>query len=290
MQDKSLNIQVVGGLGNQLFSLAAGYVFASENQLDWRVDTTAIPFGSNRTRAYELDQLPLTFSRLNSLSRFQLTYGRFSRNLIRFGIKTSLVRMLENSDSLVGESLDPAIEMKKFHGQSIITGHFIHSNWFELAIKRGFPNKVEIRSPTKHFFKLDAEHNKENISVHVRIGDYLNLPELFPVISESYYLQCIDEIDETRPIIVYTDDRSNLERLFPQLVAKATIIRDQSADITPLETLKLMSQCRHLITGNSTFSTWAGLFAGNHAYSIFTPALHMNGNWFDHLPKNWKRR
>ena len=53
----SLEIQVVGGLGNQLHGLAAGMVLAKKLGLNLSVNSERVRFGSNMNRRPELEEV-----------------------------------------------------------------------------------------------------------------------------------------------------------------------------------------------------------------------------------------
>ena len=99
--------------------------------------------------------------------------------------------------------------------------------------------------------------------VHVRRGDYLKYPAIFPVLPLEYYAQpsimrC--GIGMKR-FVVCTDDpawvRSHFLPRFPSHDIELSTGSDAVHDLTRL------GECRWLITANSTFSVMAGILAGH---------------------------
>jgi hypothetical protein len=189
-----LEIKLVGGLGNQLYSIAAGLCLASRSNENFTFSPRALPFGSNKGRKYEFSQWehplgskykPPILGGLTAIIGSQLT---------RLGIKTNALKILENEHKFLGISQSPVTEISKYSDERVISGHFIHCGWFEMAKNFRFPNQLEIKAQSNSFRNVMKNFNSESISVHVRIGDFKNHLDLFPIIPEQYYLKCLEQI------------------------------------------------------------------------------------------------
>ncbi len=94
------------------------------------------------------------------------------------------------------------------------------------------------------------------ISLHVRRGDYVNNPVLFPC-DLDYYRKSIQCCNIARPtIIVCSDDiewcRANLPSAIPD---GATVLYSTYTD--PIQDFLVLMSARHQIMANSSFSWWA---------------------------------
>ena len=128
------------------------------------------------------------------------------------------------------------------------------------------------------------------MSIHIRRGDYVHLPDHHPTVSPAYH------IDATR----YITSRTAVERylIFSDDIewCKQTFGNEQ--DITYIEgeadyiDLYLMSMCKHNIIANSTFSWWGAWLNQNPDKIVVAPK-----DWFgpakagvdtkDLIPESW---
>ena len=110
-----------------------------------------------------------------------------------------------------------------------------------------------------------AEHigTRSSASIHIRRGDYVSnaaTQKVHGVCGLDYYykaLHILTEKTDVSHLFVFSDDlswtRDNLK--FPLPV---TFVQDTGPQ-HPCEDLYLMSQCKHNIIANSSFSWWGGL-------------------------------
>lgn len=140
--------------------------------------------------------------------------------------------------------------------------------------------------------KYTETHLKNSAFLHIRHGDYLNLPYFHFIQPISYYSYCINELlrnkSDIEYIYVFSDDIEwvKSQELFSK---KKFIIIDSCGD--ELEDITFMSLCKAgAICANSTFSWW-GAFLG--AYSerskIFVPKkwINLSHKIEDLFPKDW---
>jgi hypothetical protein len=131
----------------------------------------------------------------------------------------------------------------------------------------------------KNKVKIDFD-NETIISVHFRLGDYKQLQDFHPILSEKYYSNSIslilDEIAFNRiykktQILYFCEEQDvedvdktikNLQILFPSLKFNRA-----SPLLEDWEQMILMSLCNHNIIANSTFSWW-GAYLNNNLEKI----------------------
>jgi hypothetical protein len=130
----------------------------------------------------------------------------------------------------------------------------------------------------------------DTISMHFRIGDYVKIQNIHPIMAREYYNNSLDfikkkhvttkfnvlyfcednDIDEVNLIINY------LQEEYPEF----KFIRADSS-LEDWEQLLLMSCCNHNIIANSTFSWW-GAYLNNYKNNI----VCYPSTWFGPASKN----
>ena len=121
---------------------------------------------------------------------------------------------------------------------------------------------------TRHSTFLALPHKT---ALHVRRGDYLDLPELYLPLSARYYEQAMALCEP--PYVVFSDDIAWCRSNFPS----TCYFMEGNLD---WEDLFLMSTCDAVITANSTFSWWgAWLSTGRRLYprQWFGPEMKNQG-------------
>jgi len=108
------------------------------------------------------------------------------------------------------------------------------------------------------------------IGVHVRRGDYVNLPLHHPVCSLEYYEKGIEYVSRLcagwdKQLVVFSDD---IEWCRQQELFKDAVFAEGN---TPSQDLHLMSRCNAFVISNSTLSWWAAYLSGNQNVAAPTP-------------------
>jgi hypothetical protein len=132
--------------------------------------------------------------------------------------------------------------------------------------------------------------NAESVAIHVRRGDYIKDPLLGGICNLDYYEQAIlsinSKIKDTQ-FFVFSDDmawcRQNLK------LENVTYI-DLNKGKNSYIDMQLMSNCKHNIIANSSFSWWGAWLNNNTNKVVIAP-----GKWVNNLadddtdicPKNW---
>lgn len=112
----------------------------------------------------------------------------------------------------------------------------------------------------------------ECCSIHIRRGDYVNLAAYHPFPGKEYYIKAMELIkNDVSKFMVFSDDIPWCKALFgnnPNII----YIENQ----TNVQDMYLMSQCKHNIIANSSFSWWgAYLNNNNNNKQVIAPL-----NWF----------
>jgi hypothetical protein len=289
-----IKVNLVGGLGNQLHGLAAGWATAAWRNWNLGLVTSEIPFGSNPRRRFELTQFDLSGFRKGPIIREELNLP----NLKYYPLNRTLVWLMKQfgaggnaSKNVYFESdKNPLEQIEIIPPSSILTGHFLDFEWAQLAAARGFPTHLMPKNSGHNFLRLKSELNFDYPALHLRLGDYLQLKKLFPIASEAYYRIALSRINVGKfPYTIFTDDVASAKRLFSDLIKDADRILGPNEGLTALETMALISYHRRIVTATSTFSSWAAWFGSNGGAEVVTPVPHLWGKWQDQLPKDWIR-
>lgn len=139
----------------------------------------------------------------------------------------------------------------------------------------------------------EIKSNNNSISLHVRRGDYLNIKpndywQLGGVATEEYYHKCIDYIQKhvTNPhFYIFSNDIEWCQNNFK--LKNVTFITCNQGKKSWRD-LHLMSECRHHIIANSTFSWWGAWL------SPYKSGITLHPRWFirnvetkDFYPEKW---
>ena len=140
-----------------------------------------------------------------------------------------------------------------------------------------YKQAVDIRSLTR----------LPTISIHLRLGDYVNLPDSHPICSADYYVEALSLLPDDLLIYVFSDDIPQATEFFKFLNRKVvfTDSNDKYVDMC------LMNLCNYHIIANSSFSWW-GSWLSNSKKTIapskwFGSAPSAPKNWSDIYCKDW---
>lgn len=252
-----LRVFLLGGLGNQLFG--AFFARAASLRLTEEVELSdqLIPFGSNPNRSLAVDQLSWAIGPKVLLK----CKKQFGQNLL---LRSSLLRrLIWHSFRLFGRrqrlNLQDFWQHKWESSENIaILDYF--NDWFFAEYVR--TNDSEFTKGLEINEKYQLIVNEKKVLVHVRIGDYLEHPEIYSLLSETYYLKAIDLIKEKHnlkdiSVIVICENAQEVRKYYPKLSSICTEIVDKKGLNSDIDAFNLLASSTHLIAGNSTFSFWA---------------------------------
>ena len=146
-----------------------------------------------------------------------------------------------------------------------------------------FTFKKKLRGKNKALLKLITAPEICSVSIHVRRGDYVNSPE-FNNVSTGYYERAAhlieDKLQTELAFVVFSDDIKWVKGNFGFLKGRKCHWVDWNKGKKSYIDMLLMSNCKHNIIANSTFSWWASLMNTNAEKIITVPK-----RWADYPPK-----
>lgn len=311
MRHPKVTILLTGGLGNQLFQLAAGLNFAKDNGL-----TLSEAFGKPRKN---VDGFAEIFSfrlpsnvNLSMRSKASWILSKTFGYLLRIGVvprgfeKNRLFLKLLEVLSLVLFSVHfrklTKVVFSKNIGFSVIDppsknslfiGYFQSYRWvIDPQVKQTLMNISPIGGgQILKDYELLATLETPLI-VHVRLSDYLNQAN-FGIPSHEYYAEGIKKLVDTgkfSKVWLFSDDLETAKLIMPRdcgLEFRFIGALDQSSAIT----FEVMRLGFGYVIANSTFSWWAAFLCRNEGADVIAPTPWFAGmdEPLDLIPKNWIR-
>lgn len=268
MEMPVVRVELLGGLGNQLFQAATGFALAK--RLGARLELDVARFRAGGVRAYALAGLPhgatvvgenlSTITRLTQRARRVMTFGRSRRPA---GWSGSVFREASYAYDQHFESLS---------GSCFLTGYFQSARYFahyEAEIRAAFGLETVASEKALRLAKTMAENT---LAVHIRIGDFKaqnQFNDVHGTLTPRYYRDAIALVTAARQpdhILVFTDTPDAVASLMPEGVDYTLVSGHSAAD-----DLFLMSQARHHIIANSTFSWWSAWLAPQSDTMVVAP-------------------
>jgi hypothetical protein len=282
-------IPLSGGLGNQLFQYAFGQSLKFLRTTDVRYKPH---FDSLIDRKLELTQFELrlevaTEEEFQSILKQNNALFRRATNRILPYYKRLVV-------SEAQYHFDP--NLFKVPSTCIVDGYFQSEKYFAVisnTLRKQLVLEVPHDEANQGWWKRIRE--SESVSVHIRRGDYLG-NALFPIYGKEYVDKAVDVIRKkvNNPVFfIFSNDlpwaKQTLRLNFP------TYFVDHNSSDQPHNDMFLMSQCKHNIVANSSFSWWAAWLNQEHSKVIIAPPRWVNqnstfySNIDDITPSNWIR-
>lgn len=275
-----------GYLGNQMFQYAAARKFAHDGETELKLDINAYNRYGLDLRDFNITENLASKEDISKLNSKGIMY--YLEKLFLPRNKRSFVweKYWEFDHDLIG------IKRKNMY----VRGVFQSEKYFE-GIENILRKEFTLKnSQDEKFHEIVKRISDENsVSVHMRRNDFL-LPEQQAVYSQcnlNYYNKALGIIAQrVNPlnIFVFSDGiewvKENVKFPFP-----TEYVSGQG--FTAPQELILMSNCRHNITANSTFSWWAVWLNNNPKKIVIAPKDWLvdkdkNEKYTRHLiPKSW---
>lgn len=279
-------VNLIGGLGNQLFQYGAGRALSEHLGVPLKFDIRW--YKKSHTRKYILDNFNIK-GELATQEEIRKIKGSDISNKIRNILGIQNKNIFVEPGNYFYENFFNLPDNTYLSGD----GHWQSYKYFE-NIENIIRSELTLKNPlpTSADKLLEQINTSNSVSVHIRRADYLapkNL-KLIGMCTPEYYKDAIDLITkevESPKFFVFSDDLEWTKTLpFPE----NTTYVDSSFKLKDYEELVVMSKCKHNIIANSTFSWWASWLNKNHNKITIAPK-----SWFvaretkDLIPTSWRR-
>lgn len=287
-----LIINIIGGVGNQLFQAAIGLSLLYSGTIsELYLDTTTNKPNPSRPCLLEnfniknTNNYPITIINLsNSMFKYKLIHNDIYR---------------ENSDWKLNPDKVISVFNTIFKKKSFIrvSGCFQSEEYFNKysdQIRQSFTITKKLSNNALKYKKEIL--SKNSICMHIRRGDYLHYsfiyPSTFYILKPIYYkkasIYMLSRIKKAH-FFIFSDDipwcKNNINKLLPK-TAKYTFVEGNDV----MDDLHLMTLCKHNIIANSTFSWWGAWLNNNKNKIVIAPKKWFRTkkiNYSNVIPKSW---
>jgi hypothetical protein len=292
---KTIYVPITGGLGNQLFQIAAGM---SETQGKVVVLTC---LGNPRSTDNKPDSQHMNFPNrvlFNQCKGRHSLSAKFFNLLISTTGRRSFINkrkvlkiLIELLSSVVfsthfltplmvktgiGIGFDQAFKRKK---GNFIVGYFQSYRFLEDSNSQEEFRSIECLSKRPPYLKLlNTVRSTPSTMLHVRLGDY-HQEKSFGVLSEKYFDRALSEIEsgsKNSRLLMFSDEPEEATQLF-SIDVQYRLTTIPSNFLTPAETLEIMKNCTKFVTSNSSFSWWAAYLSSPKPSLVIYPTPWFTG-------------
>lgn len=296
----NVNMSLTGGMGNQLFQIAAG-LYLSAGQGITVLDVFGEPRVSKEGKPSALQfnfrgavkrariSQPAFFwkksagfilrrSAVQEKSAYLLYANKVLETLITFclrarlGFRYRIMRGVGVGDCALKISSHP----------TLLFGYFQSYRWLQDDYVRRVMSSAYLPEDSDLLNMYMCRAQKENpLVIHFRIGDYINEPWI-GLLPASYYTNALDEISAQNnfgKIWLFSDDPKEAIKKLPQKYLSVTEIVSMPT-MTDALTLQIMRFGAGYILSNSTFGWWAAALSHSNSPKVVVP-----NRWFRELPE-----
>ena len=285
--NRSTEVRLFGGLGNQLFQLMAGILASEIRNTNLILDTRWLKLGFGHSNsnifAFNWKNIPNYSIKEGSMHQTEKLFSHLFNSLsVRDLIPAKFMRY--RSDKQFFESTD-------WQNASRINliGYFQDIRIFNFVNEK-YNFMFEIENVSQEYKKQLVKLDGNFIAIHIRGGDYITSNNYHLILQSDYYQKAIRLVrlrHHDLPIVVFTDDEKHSSTVLSRIDTKIDQILSNS--LSPVESMKLMSRAKVIVTANSTFSLWSGLIS-KHCELTITPRIWYTKSTLEDenlLPSNW---
>jgi hypothetical protein len=289
-------VRLMGGLGNQLFCYAAARRLALVNDAELLIDdVSGFAWDFAYRRRYALERFRIRVRKATPTERLE-PLGRYRRSLAKLVARRRPFHKRKYIQQ-EGVDFDPRLLDYRVKGTVYLDGFWQSENYFK-DVEDVIREDLRIDPPQDKTNQAAAERIRSlnAVCVHVRWfgkpqrggdGSKYNL-------DSGYYSRAVQWIMarvESPHFFLFSDDPDAARQLLGLPENLITCVGHNRGEENASADLWLMTQCKHFIIANSTFSWW-GAWLGTLPHSgVIAPALRTEGRaaWgFEGLlPSTW---
>lgn len=287
--------RIKGGLGNQLFCYAAARRLALVNNAELVIDNVT-GFARDRqfARQYMLDHFHIPCRMATPAERLE-PFERYRRGLLKL-LSRKLPFAKRSYIEQTGFDYEERLLGLKVNSDRYVDGLWQSERYFK-DVEQIIREDLQIIPPTDELNQRMADKIRtcNAVALHVR---WFNVPGSNGIhnLAVDYYHRAIALMEEkihSPHFFLFSDSPEAARALLDLPENKVTFVSHNLGDENAYADLWLMTQCKHFITANSTFSWWGAWLAASSDKIVVTPAIKQawvqETNWgFEGLiPDQW---
>jgi hypothetical protein len=289
-------IRLIGGLGNQMFQVAAGYSLAKRLGLDLKLDIASLK-KYKRHNGYQFSDIFdgefQIASFWNVLNLLRLKHWSQRRNSVE--VRPDFL-FDPHSSILLEKSHNYSSDFEKVEKSCYLAGYWQSERYFldcQEDIRKIF--KFKRVTDSANLAVLENILQSNAVGIHVRRGDYISnihANEFHGICDLEYYRLAIRIIQEkvaNPKFLVFSDDMHYCRTAFKHLNGVEFV--DVNAGKHSYNDMHLLSKCKHHIIANSSFSWWGAWLGQKENQVVIAPKLWFAGSketLTDIYCKHWK--
>lgn len=268
---------IIGGLGNQMFQYAAGRYLADLHNTELKLDVTG--FDDYKLRNLDLFNFAV---RATIASEEEIAGLKPSHNLEK---AFQYLRPKGSRTYYREKHFYFDEDFYKLGGNVYLKGYCQSEKYFvplKENIRQDFTFKSETIADVKEYAANLRTQN--SVSVHIRRGDISKEAKSLiyhGVLPIDYYQKAIQLIQSKLPNPVFYFFSDDIKWVKENLPVPGAVYVSGEITKNHIEDLYLMSQCRHNIIANSSFSWWGAWLNDNPEKIVIAPQ-----KWFNKGPKD----
>jgi hypothetical protein len=267
-----MRVILSGGLGNQLFKFMAAQKYLDQSSLEKLVlDVSWFSDENQENRAshnrFQLQNLIDNKKYFVRKTKFPILHEFLLRKINGLSISSliNLKILRDNVPSFIGDSL-PRLVVGDFEDYKRLpefetVDHILRQLDSDSEWKRNLVLRIKQENP---------------IIMHVRLGDYLDYPEIYGFMNSNYYIEALKILKSKgvqRPLWLSSDNPDAAVKKFKGEI-QIDYVLSPPVELEALQVMLAIAESRNLIIAHSTFSWWAAWisFHRNRDTNIVMPS------------------
>jgi len=272
-------LRLKGGLGNQLFQYATARSLSIKYQCPILLDRTSYLPHQKLKKSTTYRQFGLWIYELSNIPN---VYNSEKSNSYKQYIECINQKLTASKITTIFREKDPRCfdeEVFKLSPPFILDGYFQSRHYFSdfhKVLIKDFTLATTLDSANLKF--IDIINSTNSVAVHIRRGDYVTNAAAnshHGSLPLSYYVSAINFVQDQviEPVFnFFSDDLEWCKKYFSFLSPRQVNFIDINKGAHPSLDLNLMSQNKHIIIANSSYSWWAAWLTKNKKGFVLYPS------------------
>ena len=284
-------VRITAGLGNQMFQYALYRALIEQGKEVYLDISDSVD--RNKPDLYQLKSIFPIIEQLairEEIDRFKINITDL-RLYERMRRKLTLMMSLPYKRYVEKKYYNYDKRIFNLKGDYYLDGYWQSEKYFSCIgkkIREEFKFIPEIVS--HNMITLNQVRMTESVSIHIRRGDYVKHPWHGGICDLEYYQKAIKLMKNkvNNPFFfIFSDDPGWCKE---NLLVHNSVFIDWNHGLDSFKDMQLMSNCRHNIIANSSFSWWGAWLNTSPDKIVIAPSRWLNNTTYDHpdiVPYGW---